>query len=76
MVKSKRPRKKTDIKRFSVSLDEQDYKDLKALADNNKPYLSLQYVVQYAIQLFLERSKDSTFRAHLGNPLGARKQDD
>ena len=51
MDKSKGRRK---IKRFSITLDVDDYQALKKLAESHSPRLSLQYVVQYAIKRFLE----------------------
>ena len=48
----------TKKKRFSVSLDLEDYAALKRIADEQKPPLSLQYVVSYALNDFIDRHKD------------------
>lgn len=47
--------KTTDMKRFTVSLELEEYEALRRLADAQRPPLSLQYVVRYALQEFLER---------------------
>ena len=53
----------TRQKRFTISLDPSDYEALRALADGHRPPLTLQYVVNVAIQNLLERhvSKQLTF---------------
>lgn len=42
------------VKRFTVSLDVQDYEALCALAQAQRPPLSLQYTVRFAIRRFLD----------------------
>lgn len=42
-------------KRFTVSLETEDYEALRAIADGHRPPLKLQYVVNVAIKNFLER---------------------
>lgn len=54
---------------FTVRLDEEDYERLGALADNHRPILTKQYVVQYAIRLLLKRAEDPQLRLRLGDPL-------
>ncbi|WP_291298494.1 hypothetical protein [Elioraea sp.] len=44
----------TTLKRFTVSLDAQDYEALCALAQAQRPPLSLQYTVRLAIRRFLD----------------------
>lgn len=56
------------VKRFSVSLAADDYAALNSIASNHRPKLSLRYVVEYAIQQFLERAKDPAFRIRVGDP--------
>ena len=41
-------------KRFSVTVDTSDYERLVEIADEHRPRLTLQYVVQFAIQSFLD----------------------
>lgn len=50
-------------KRFTVSLDCDDYDALRALADGHRPPLKLQYVVSVAVRQLLDRhaSKQLTF---------------
>lgn len=66
MVYDKDKAKRT--KRFSVTLDVRDYRRLKALADEHRPPLTLQYVVNYAIQDLLARTADVK-SVDLGDPL-------
>ena len=49
--------KETRQKRFTVSLDADDYADLRALADGHKPPLKLQYVMGVAVRQFLDRGR-------------------
>lgn len=44
----------TTLKRFTVSLDAEDYEALCALAQAQRPPLSLQYAVRLAIRRFLD----------------------
>lgn len=50
-------------KRFTVSLDVEDYESLRAIADDHRPPLKLQYVVNVAVKNLLERqaAKQLTF---------------
>lgn len=50
-------------KRFTVSLDSNDYAELRALAEGHKPPLKLQYVMGVAVRLLLDRhaSRQLTF---------------
>lgn len=48
------------LKRFTVSLDAQDYGALCALAQAQRPPLSLQYAVRLAIRRFLDESEGRT----------------
>ena len=47
--------KTTEMKRFTVSLEQRDYDVLLHIAQSQRPRLSLQYVVRYALQEFLDR---------------------
>lgn len=47
--------KTTEMKRFTVSLEPRDYEALRRIADAQRPPLSLQYVVRYALQEFLDQ---------------------
>jgi hypothetical protein len=42
-------------KRFTVSLDNDDYNTLRAIAESHRPALKLQYVVNVAVKNLLER---------------------
>jgi len=57
------------MKRFTISVEQEDYKRLKLLAQSAKPRLSLQYVVNFDIQEFLHRAEDPQLSLSLGNPI-------
>ncbi len=50
--------KTTDMKRFTITLDRADYDALRRIAETQRPPLSLQYVVRYALQRFLDEYED------------------
>lgn len=56
-------------KRYSVSIEIEDYERLKELAEGQKPRLTLQYLTEYAIRLLLERVEDPQFRLELRDPV-------
>ena len=58
----------TEMKRFTVSLEPRDYEALRRIAEAQRPPLSLQYVVRYALQEFLDR--------HQGRPLTLKLRED
>lgn len=62
-------RKRKKNKRFTVSLSEQDYKKLQDIANNQRPPLSLQYVVNWGIQRIIDRAEDPQLMLELGNPV-------
>ena len=47
--------KTTEMKRFTVSLEPRDYEALRRVAESHRPPLSLQFIVRYALQEFLDR---------------------
>lgn len=47
--------KRSEQKRFTVSLDENDYEALTKLAEDHRPALTLKYVVNVAVKNLLER---------------------
>ena len=53
--------KATEMKRFTVSLEPRAYDALRQVAESQRPPISLQYVVRYALEEFLDR--------HEGRPL-------
>jgi len=61
--------KRTKSKRFTVSLDEQDYKRLVKIANAHRPPFTLQYVVNWGIQGILDRADDPQLMLELGNPV-------
>ena len=46
------------MKRFSVSLETEEYDELRRIARTHRPPLSLQYVVRYALKEFLDEYGD------------------
>jgi hypothetical protein len=53
------------MKRFTVSLEQADYDALLELAKNHRPKLSLQYVVRYIIQTFLDENEGKQLKLDL-----------
>jgi hypothetical protein len=45
------------MKRFTVSVEEAEYAELRRIAQTHRPRLSLQYVVRYALQKFIDENK-------------------
>lgn len=58
-------------RRFSVTLNEDDYERLRELAEKRRPALSLQYVTEYAVQLLLKLADEQDVAQTIGNPLAA-----
>ncbi|MCW5811530.1 MAG: hypothetical protein KIT84_10975 [Labilithrix sp.] len=55
-------------KRFSVTVERGDWEELNRIANGHRPPLSLQYVVNFALQRFLRESRDPQLALKLGNP--------
>ena len=49
--------KRPQMKRFTVSLEPAEYAELLRIAKAHRPPLSLQYVVRFALQRFVEENK-------------------
>ena len=49
-------------KRFTISLDAEDYEALRKLADAQRPPLPLQYVVRLAVRRFLDQPEATLLR--------------
>lgn len=49
-------------KRFTISLDSEDYEALCTLAESQRPPLPLQYVVRLAIRRFLDQPEATLLR--------------
>lgn len=47
--------KTSEMKRFTVSLEPRAYEALRQIAQSQRPPLSLQYVMRYAVEEFLDR---------------------
>jgi hypothetical protein len=71
MVMGSRSRK-PKLKRFTISLKLEDYKSLVNLAHQHRPRLSLQYVVEFAIQCLLTKARDPQTSLQLGNPFDGK----
>ena len=54
-----RKRVRTEKSRFTVTLDAGSYTRLKALVENHDPPLTLNYGVQFAVKLLLDRAGDA-----------------
>lgn len=57
-----------ETKRFSVTLDADDYERLKKLCDSCRPPMSLRYVVGFAVRQFLDQAKDPKITRALTDP--------
>lgn len=64
----------TTLKRFTVSLDAQDYDALCALAQAQRPPLSLQYTVRLAIRRFLDEHEGQAITLVAANPSAKRSK--
>ncbi|MGH7719486.1 MAG: hypothetical protein ACREON_11665 [Gemmatimonadaceae bacterium] len=64
----------TKKKRFSVSLDPEDYRRLKRLAAEHRPKLTLQYYVELAVKRLLEATDDRDALEPL--PSGGKRHSD
>lgn len=51
-------RARTEKRRFTVTLDADTYERVRALVESHDPPLTLNYGVQYAVKLLLERAAD------------------
>ena len=54
--------------RFTVTLDVESYTRLKALVENHDPPLTLNYGVQFAVKLLLDRAGDRQDRFDFADP--------
>lgn len=57
--------KRKPARRFTVSLEPAVYAELRRLAESHRPPLSLQYVVRYALQRFLDENKGKQLKLDL-----------
>ena len=49
---------KPHMKRFSMSLEVEEYEELCRIARMHRPPLTLQYLVRYALQRFFDKHRD------------------
>ncbi len=61
-------------KRFSISLDLDDYKRLRALAEAQRPRMNLSYVVAYAVRQLLEQAESGQLPLGFGRPIPPRSK--
>lgn len=66
--------KRNKSRRFTVTLSEEDYQKLHQIATNQRPPLTLQYVVNWGIQRILERVEDPQLMLELGNPVAKKSR--
>ncbi|WP_163268316.1 hypothetical protein [Chelativorans alearense] len=62
--------KKSQMKRFSVSLEPNEYAELRRIAQASRPPLSLQFVARYALQRFLDEHRGKQLQL----PLNKKEQ--
>lgn len=53
---------KSEMSRFTVSLEPAAHEELKRIAASHRPPLSLQYVVRYALLRFLDENRDQQLK--------------
>ena len=53
---------KTELRRFTISLELSAHEELKQMAASHRPPLSLQYVVRYALLRFLDDNKNQQLK--------------
>lgn len=58
-----------------MSLDNRDYDELVRLGESQRPRLSLQYLVEYAVCDLLRRAQDQQAELPLGDPLRLKADD-
>ena len=64
----------TTSKRFTISLDAQEYEALRALAQAQRPPLSLQYTVRLAIRRILDKHEGQAITVVAANPSAKRSK--
>jgi hypothetical protein len=64
----------TSLKRFTVSLDADDYEALCALAQAHRPPLSLQYTVRLAVRRFLDEHEGRAITLAVANHSAKRSK--
>lgn len=72
-MRTRRHKATKRLKRYTVSLPEDDYLRLKGIAEKHRPELSLQYVTRFAIEQLLARADDPQLELDLRNPLPTTK---
>lgn len=53
------------MKRFSVSVGSGEYAELRRIAEQHRPPLSLQYVVRYALQKLIDEHRENQLKLPL-----------
>ena len=56
---------KTEMRRFTISLEASAHEELKRFAASHRPPLSLQYVVRYALLRFLDSNRDQQLKIEI-----------
>lgn len=69
-----RKRAQTEKRRFTVNLDADTYHRLKTLVESHEPPLTLNYGVQYAVKLLLERAQDPQAVFSFADPTRRRRE--
>ena len=72
MVKKHTNRHQRRNRRFTVTLDEEDYQSLVEIGERSRPRLSLRYMVEFAVRCLLENA-DSSLADGIGKPHGGKK---
>ena len=59
---------RTEMKRFTVSLPQADYENLRTLVERQQPRLTMNYGVQFAVKMLLEAADERQLPLGFGNP--------
>lgn len=57
MVRETRGANKSRMRRFTVSIEDSAYTELKRIAESQRPPLSLQFAVRFALQRFIDENR-------------------
>ncbi len=57
---------KPEMRRFTISLDASAYEELKQIAALQRPPLTLQYTIRYALLQFLDENRGQQLKLDIG----------
>lgn len=63
-------------RRFTIGLTEEEYARVKSLASGHRPPMTLQYVVEYAVQRLLDQAGNDEFVSRMADPLRDNRKEE